>query len=114
MDNKTQAILAYVFGWIGGLVVLLGINDNSRSTRIHAAQSIILSAAYFILLIFSVVTGLVCFFGPLLGTVYIAAIIFGIIKAVNEDAPELPLIGELAKSIFGKMLGEEDGEPGQQ
>ena len=33
-------------------------------------------------------------------------IIFGIVKANKEEDPELPVIGGLAKSIFGKQIGE--------
>ena len=47
---------------------------------------------------------------PMLSTaiyvVYIIAIIFGIVKVCKEEDPELPVIGEVAKKIFGKQIGE--------
>ena len=47
---------------------------------------------------------------PMLSTaiyvVYIIAIIFGIVKVCREKNPELPVIGEVAKKIFGKQIGE--------
>ena len=37
MSEKGKCILAYIFTWIGGLIVLFGIKDNTRNTKIHAA-----------------------------------------------------------------------------
>ena len=46
MDDKGKGIIAYVFGLIGGLIVLLAFKkDNNKKTTIHACQSITISIA---------------------------------------------------------------------
>lgn len=107
MSEKGKCFLAYLLGWIGGLIVLFGMQGNEKNTKFHAAQSIVLSAGYCILVIilnFIPIGG--SLIRTILGIVYILGIIFGIIKANNGENPELPVIGELTKSIFGKQIGE--------
>lgn len=107
MNEKTKAILAYLFGWLGGLIVLFVAKDNTRNTKFHAAQAITLSVAYFaISLIYSFIPVTIPFFSTLLWAVYIIGIIMGIVKANKEEDPELPVIGRIAKSIFGKKIEE--------
>ena len=45
------------------------------------------------------------YFGNIWG-VYIIGIIMGIVKANKEEDPELPVVGGIAKSIFGKKIEE--------
>ena len=49
MSEKGKAILAYVFTWIGGLIVLFGMKDSQRNTKIHAAQAIIIGVGYMLI-----------------------------------------------------------------
>ena len=49
MTEKGKAILAYIFTWIGGLIVLYGIKDNERNTKIHAAQAIVIGVGYMVI-----------------------------------------------------------------
>lgn len=108
MTEKGKSIIAYVFGLIGGLIILFAISDNERDTKFHAAQSIVLSAGYCILsLVYSLLPLIIPFFRTALYVIYIIGIIFGIVKACKEEDPELPVIGTIAKSIFGKTIGEE-------
>ena len=51
MSEKGKAILAYIFTWVGGLIVLFGIKDNEKNTKLHAAQAIVIGVAYMIILI---------------------------------------------------------------
>ena len=105
MSEKAKAILAYIFGWLGGLIVLLTGKDGPRETRFHAAQAIVISAGYFIIRIaYSFIPISIPFFSTALWAVYIIAIIMGIIKANKEEDPELPLIGKVAQAIFGKII----------
>ena len=107
MNEKGKCILAYIFGWIGGLIVLFALKDNERNTKFHAAQAIVLSAGYFILrMAYSFLPIVIPFFSTALWGLYIVGIIMGIVKANNEENPELPVIGGLAKSIFGKKIDE--------
>ncbi len=105
MSEKTKCILAYLFSWLGGLIVLYAVKDNERNTKYHAAQSIAIGICYMILIFISNFINM-----PLIGSVisiiYLLATVFGIIKACNEESPELPLVGELAEAIFGKKIEE--------
>lgn len=44
------------------------------------------------------------FFTRIIYALYIILAIFGIIKACKEENPELPIIGKIAMSIFGKKI----------
>ena len=105
MSEKAKAILAYLFGWIGGLIVLFAIKDNEKNTKFHAAQSIVLSVGYFLItIIYRYIPITIPFFTKIVWVIYIIGIIMGIAKANKEDDPELPVIGGIAKSIFGKQI----------
>lgn len=105
MSEKGKCILAYLFGWLGGLIILFAIKDNSRNTKFHAAQSIVLSVGYFLItIIYGFLPITIPFFSMALNIIYILGIIFGIVKANKEEDPELPLIGGITKSIFGKKI----------
>ena len=105
MSEKAKAILAYLFGWIGGLIVLFAIKDNEKNTKFHAAQSIVLSVGYFLItIIYRYIPITIPFFTKIIWVIYIIGIIMGIAKANKEDDPELPVIGGIAKSIFGKQI----------
>ena len=105
MSEKGKCVLAYIFSWLGGLIVLYGLKDNERNTKYHAAQAIVLGLGYMILAV--IINFLpVPFLGTILGIVYLVAIVFGIIKVCNGDDPELPIIGQLAQSMFSKKIEE--------
>ena len=83
------------------------MKDNERNTRFHAAQAITLSAGYFLIsMVYRYIPFTIPFFSTALWAVYIIGIIMGIAKANKEEDPELPVIGGLAKSIFGKQIEE--------
>ena len=108
-NNKIRGIISYLFGWIGGLIVLLAFKDNDKKTTIHAAQSITASVAVFVLsFALGFIEGLFGIHIPLVGTVLyalqIVVLVMGIVKVVNNDAPELPVVGDIAKSIFAKRI----------
>lgn len=105
MSQKGRAIIAYVFGWLGGLIVLFALKDNERNTKIHAAQAIVIGLGYTIIsTAYGFIPIVIPFFSTALWIIYILAIIFGIVKANKEEDPELPVVGGLAKSIFGKQI----------
>ena len=107
MSEKAKSIISYLFGWIGGLIVLFAMKDSTRETKFHAAQSIVLSVGYFLIsIIYRYVPIRIPFFTTALWAIYIIGIIMGIAKANKEEDPELPVIGGIAKSIFGKKIEE--------
>ena len=107
MSEKGKCILAYVLGWLGGLIVLFGMKDNTRNTKFHAAQAITLSVAYFVVtMVYSFIPVTIPFFSTAVWIIYILGIIMGIVKANKDEEPELPVIGGITKSIFGKKIEE--------
>lgn len=106
MTDKTKGILAYIFSLIGGLIFLFS-KDSSQNVKMHAAQSITIFLGYLILtIIYRLIPVYIPFLSTIIYVVYIVAIIFGIVKVCKEEDPELPVIGDLAKKIFGKQIGE--------
>ena len=107
MTEKGKAILAYVFTWIGGLIVLYGMKDNEKNTKFHAAQAIIIGIGYMIIYaIYQIIPVYIPFFSTIIYGLYIVLVIIGISKANKEDDPELPVVGKIAKSVFGKKIDE--------
>lgn len=108
MSEKGKCVLAYIFGWIGGLIVLFGLKDNERNTKYHAAQAIVASGLYFIVtLVYRYVPFRIPMFSTIVWGLYMAAVIIGIVKAVKEQNPEIPGIGKIAESIFNKKIEDE-------
>ena len=104
MEQKIRGLLAYLFGWLGGLVVLLAFKDNDSRTKFNACQSIVMSGS-------STIVSIVLGFIPVikyLATIYslliFALAIVGMIKAYKEEDYELPVISDLTRNIFKSQL----------
>lgn len=107
MSEKGKAILAYIFTWIGGLIVLFGMKDNTRNTKIHAAQAIVIGLGYMIIYaVYRFIPIYIPFFSTLIYGLYAVLVIIGIVKANKEEDPELPVVGKIAMSIFSKKIDE--------
>lgn len=106
MTDKSKGVLAYVFSLVGGLIFLLS-KDSSKNVKIHSAQSIVIFLGYIILTaIYQVNPFRIPMVSTAIFVIYILAIVFGIGKVYSEEDPELPIIGEIAKKIFGKQIEE--------
>lgn len=107
MTEKGKSILAYIFTWIGGLIVLYGMKDNEKNTKLHAAQAIVIGIGYMVIVaVYRFVPIKIPFFSTIMYGLYAVLVILGIVKANNEEDPELPVVGGIAKSIFGKKIDE--------
>ena len=99
MNEKTKAIIGYIIP-IAAVIFLVQKETDSK-TKFHNAQTIVIFIAYLIL---SFVTGFIAgltgigFISWLAYAFYLVFIILGIVKANSDDAPELPLIGDITKS----------------
>lgn len=104
-NDKTKSIVGYIV-FICALIFLFQ-KENSRDVKFHCAQSIVIFIGYiiisFILGFISGITG-IGFISSLAYIAYIIFIILGIVKANNGENPELPVVGNIAKSIFGKQI----------
>lgn len=103
-NQKTKSVIAYIFGIIGGLIVLM-MKDSEKNTKIHAAQSITIFLGYYIIkFAYAFIPFNIPYFRYILSGIYIVCIIVGIVKACNEDSPEIPVIGDIATSLFKKQI----------
>ena len=121
LDENVAALLAYIFGWISGLIFFL-IEKESRLVRFHAMQSILLSAAAGILgfliwflsiiswIVLSQISGLLSslismLVGLLAFVVFVGffiAAILCLIKAYQGQYFKLPILGEYAQKFSQK------------
>lgn len=107
MTEKGKAILAYIFTWIGGLIVLYGIKDNERNTKIHAAQAIVIGVGYMVIYgIYRFIPFYIPFFSTIMYGLYAVLVIIGIVKANQGEDPDLPVVGGIAMALFGKKIDE--------
>lgn len=114
LQPNLAGALAYVVGWITGVIFFL-IEKNNKYVRFHALQSILFNVAIFILAIAVWGLSLGVAFIPLLGLIigglahlvlYLGTFILWIVlmyKAYKGQTFKLPVIGEIAeKNVYGK------------
>ncbi len=124
MDDKGKGIISYIFGWLGGLIVLLAFKDNNKKTTFHACQAITASVGFIVIRsVYGMIPIYIPFFSTVLWALNIVVLVLGITKVLNNDNPEIPVIGDLTKSIFGKTINDapdvvntnsNQGQTGQQ
>ena len=104
LDPKIAGLLAYFFGWIGGLIVYL--TQKNPEVRFHGAQSILLSIAVFaVYIVGAILTAISSFFAILLLVVYLAVFalfIFMCVQGYSQKHFKLPVIGDIAEQWASK------------
>jgi uncharacterized membrane protein len=116
LDPSIGGLLSYLlFGWIGGLIMYL--TQSHREVRFHAAQSVLLSIAFFALYVAMYVVGAVLAIIPGVGflasiVMFIASVPLAIagfvlwivlcIKGYNLEHFKLPFIGDMAETWAAK------------
>jgi uncharacterized membrane protein len=100
MNPNVAAGLSYVAGWVTGLIFFL-MEKQNRFVRFNAMQSILLSAAYIVLLIFINVLSSVLPFLWFLNTLLMLAMfvtwIILLVNAFQGKYFKLPVIGDYAE-----------------
>lgn len=104
MSEKTKGVIAYLFGWLGGLIILLGYKDSEEQTKLHAAQAIVLSVVYIVLNTAISFIPVVKDFAGILSIAYFVIAIIGAVKANKLEEYNLPVITELANKWFEKQI----------
>ncbi|MGC0772452.1 MAG: DUF4870 domain-containing protein [Candidatus Acidiferrum sp.] len=111
MDENVAGLVAYIFGWVTGLIFLLV--DKRPFVKFHAAQSIAFNIAIipcwialwiveFILAHIPIIgfLGLIMF--PIFGLAIFAVWIFLMYKAYSHEMFKLPIIGNLVEGMVNK------------
>ncbi len=97
LPSNIGGLLAYLFGFIGGVALLL-IERQDRNVRFHAMQS---TLTFLIALVLSLILASVPFLGRLLNMLASLATaglwLFLMIKAFNGERYKLPYVGEIAE-----------------
>lgn len=113
LEPNVAALLAYLFGWVGGLVFFLIEKDNMY-VRFHAMQSILLSGlwvaliivAQILIVILAIISSALAIIGTLLYIVVglggLGIWILMMVKAYQGEAYKLPFIGDIAENIVNK------------
>jgi len=116
LDAKTEAVLSYLFGWVGGLVFLV-IERKNRFVRFAAAQSVILTGPAFVVYVLLQLIAHIPFIGLLLAPIvscltFILFVPIGIIwlflmvQAYRGIEWKLPIVGDYAEALLSKFFGK--------
>lgn len=99
LQQNITAMLAYLIGWISGLIILLIEKDN-KFVRFHAMQSIMVFGG---LTIISILIGSMMFFFiflvPILNIIGIVLWILLMVKAYQGELFMLPFVGHHAEKL---------------
>ncbi len=98
LEENIGGMLCYLLGFVSAIAFLILEREN-REIRFHAYQSLATFGGLFVL---SVASGVVPFFGWLLGMVLapVSVILWLVlmVKTLQEDPIELPVVGEWART----------------
>lgn len=106
MEQKVRGLLAYLFGWVGGLVILVALKDNDERTKFNACQAIVISASSMVLSLVLRYIPYVGFIGGIISVLMGVLLLIGMIKAYKEEDYELPVISDLTRNIFKSQLSK--------
>jgi uncharacterized membrane protein len=101
LPKNTAAALAYLLGWLTGIVMLLVEKDPF--VRFHALQSIAVFGGLMILQLIMGVTLILAILVPLVWIVELVLWLVLMWKAYQGEEFQLPLIGPWAKQQAAKM-----------
>ncbi|ACJ16142.1 Hypothetical membrane protein, conserved [Thermococcus onnurineus NA1] len=114
MEENVEALLAYVLGWLTGILFLV-LEKESDFVRFHAMQSTItfigLTIIWIVLwilgAILSIIAGplglLFTLLGMLVWLAWLVFLILGILKAYQGEYYKFPIFGNLAEKWVGKI-----------
>ncbi|RJO62187.1 MAG: DUF4870 domain-containing protein [Dehalococcoidia bacterium] len=95
LQENVAGLLCYLFSWVSGLIFFL--IDKRPTVRFNAMQSIILGAAYFIIILILTFTGVGLFVIPIFWILFIVLSIILMVRAYQGNSWKLPLLGNLAE-----------------
>ncbi len=105
LDQGLACVLAYLVGWLGGLVIFL-IEKKNKFVRFNAMQSLLLGIAafvlWFVIVFLQIVlpSGLDCLVTILMPIIWLGYLILSIVlmvKSYNGEKVVLPVIGPIAE-----------------
>jgi len=106
MEQKVRGLLAYLFGWVGGLIILFALKDNDDRTKFNACQSIVISVSSMVITFVIGFIPYVRLFSGIVSLFMFALAVIGMVKAYKEEDYELPVISDLTRNIFKSQLSK--------
>lgn len=101
LPKNTAAALAYLLGWLTGIIMLLVEKD--KFVRFHAMQSILVFGGLTVLQIILGMTLILAVFVPLIWVLELVLWVVLMWKAYQGQEFVLPVVGEFAKKQVAKM-----------
>lgn len=93
LDENLAAALAYILGWLSGLVIVL-IEKENKFVRFHAYQSLFTFLPLFLINLFPMIGWML---SPILVPAQLILIIVLVVKAAQGERFKLPIVGDLAE-----------------
>lgn len=110
LDAKTEALLSYLFGWVGGLVFLL-IERKNRFVRFAAAQSIVLTGPVFLVyVVLQLIAGIpvIGFLANCLTVILVVPTgliwLFLMVQTYRGMETKLPIISDYAEVLLSRFF----------
>jgi uncharacterized membrane protein len=102
MSENVVALIAYLFGWVSGLIIFL-IEKENRFVRFHALQSLIFFGAMSVILGIGVrIPGIGLVIAAIGGVVTFIFWIVGMVKAYRGELFRFPIVGDIAAGQIEK------------
>lgn len=107
MQEKYKGAFSYLLFLAGPLVVLYGFKDNTRLTKIHAAQGLLIHISIIIasVLIFFPIVGCIAMVYPIIASILM---IIGAIKGFSEEEFVVPGLTDWAMSMFKSVIDNDN------
>ncbi len=106
LQEKYKGAWAYLLFIVGPVIILYACKDNTKLTKIHAAQAMVIHISIVIasILTFIPFVGCIAMLYPILTTVLM---VIGAIKSCQGEEFNIPLITDCAKKIFKNIIEKE-------
>lgn len=103
LNENITALLAYLFGWVSGLIIFLLEKENDF-VRYHAMQSIVIfggiTALHIVFGILPILHGMVI---PVLYLIGVILWIISMIKAAQHERFKIPVISDITEDFLAKF-----------
>jgi len=98
LPKNTTAALAYVLGWVSGLVVFL-VEKEDKFVRFHALQSIVVFGIFTVVPMVPIIGWML---SPLVMLIALVTWVLCLVKAYQGEKFMLPVIGEFVEKQINK------------
>lgn len=103
LDYNIEGALAYLFGFLSGIIILL-LEKNNSFVRFHAMQSTIMFLGLYVLtVIFSIIPFIGNLIANIIQLIIFVAWIVGMVKAYQREYFKFPIVGDFAESQLQKV-----------